>query len=44
MSQEHNSRRESPIVFDNSNSSGEFYIEDGQDNATDSTFDAEKEQ
>ncbi|XP_032674254.1 glycerophosphocholine phosphodiesterase GPCPD1-like isoform X1 [Odontomachus brunneus] len=43
MSQEHSSRRESPIVFDNSNSSGEFYTEDGQDNATDSIFDDEKE-
>lgn len=43
MSQEHSSRRESPIVFDNSNSSGEFYTEDRQDNATDSIFDDEKE-
>lgn len=30
MSQEHNSRGESPVLFD-SNSSGEFYNEDGQD-------------
>ncbi|XP_011145572.1 glycerophosphocholine phosphodiesterase GPCPD1 isoform X2 [Harpegnathos saltator] len=44
MSQEHSSRRESPIVFDNSNSSGEFYTEDGQDNAADSAFDDEKEE
>lgn len=42
MSQEHSSRRESPIVFDNSNSSGDFSF-DGQDNAVDGTFDDEKE-
>ncbi|XP_071557921.1 glycerophosphocholine phosphodiesterase GPCPD1 isoform X1 [Temnothorax nylanderi] len=36
MSQEHSSRRESPIMLDN-NSSGDFYNEDG-DNAADGMF------
>lgn len=44
MSQEHSSQRESPVGFDNSNSSGEFYTEDGQDNTADSIFDDEKEE
>jgi len=36
MSQEHSSRRESPILLDNNNS-GDFYNEDG-DNAADGIF------
>lgn len=42
MSQEHNSRRESPVLFDN-NSSGDFYNDDGcEGTATDSIFDSEE--
>ncbi|XP_012226995.1 glycerophosphocholine phosphodiesterase GPCPD1 isoform X2 [Linepithema humile] len=41
LSQEHNSRRESPVVFD-SNSSGEFYSDDA-DNAADGMFHSEEE-
>lgn len=42
MSQEHNSRRESPALFDN-NSSGDFYNDDRcEDTAADSIFDSEK--
>lgn len=36
MSQEHSSRRESPILLDNNNS-GDFYNED-EDNAADGIF------
>lgn len=43
MTQEHNSQRESPVLFD-SNSSGEFYSEDRQDNAADGIFDEEGEE
>ncbi|RLU18153.1 hypothetical protein DMN91_010396 [Ooceraea biroi] len=44
LSQEHNSRRESPVLFD-SNSSGEFYSSDGDaaDNAADGIFNDEAE-
>jgi len=41
LSQEHSSRRESPVSFD-SNSSGEFYGNDG-DNAADGIFNDETE-
>ncbi|EGI70224.1 Putative glycerophosphodiester phosphodiesterase 5 [Acromyrmex echinatior] len=37
MSQEHNSRRESPVVLD-SNSTGDFYSEEDGDNAADGIF------
>ncbi|KYN40430.1 Putative glycerophosphocholine phosphodiesterase GPCPD1 [Trachymyrmex septentrionalis] len=37
MSQEHNSRRESPVVLDN-NSTGDFYSEEDGDNAADGIF------
>lgn len=37
MSQEHNSRRESPVALD-SNSIGDFYSEEDGDNAADGIF------
>lgn len=43
MSLEHGSQRESPTLLD-SNSSGEFYNEDGQDGTINSIFDEEEEE